>query len=293
MKHIGVNLHGHGIFHADAAGGKELLHRNTMGAVILHNHAGAEGSGFNERAIQLLGPGLRRQPKDEPAEIGIGQNAAISVPPIQRQQTALPGAKPFGKAGKITLKRQAGGLGLRNAGSRNAIFAEPAEHIAGTALSGLVPPQAWHHAAPDGPADTGHGLRLTAEGDEAGGGAQNGQQLAGTGHSRRRDADMGIYMGDSHRNTGAQMELLRHIRREKARAGPYRKNRGGELLRYGIGKDWVQPAEIVICRIAPRPGIVEGLKACATAAAGLTACQAADDPVSGLHPLIHGGNVSQ
>ena len=288
MQHICINLHRHTVFAADAAGGKEVLHRHAMRAEVIHNHARAKCRGLDHRAIDLLRAGLQRHAQHEPLQIVIGQDAAVAVPPIQHHQSALAGAQGLGMAGQILLDMHAARFRFIIIFFRHHLMGKPRKAVAYAALSGFIAIAAGQDAVRHRAADARHGALLLSQAQMTGGSTQDGQHLPWAGNAHRRRAYMRVNMRNSHRRASNHSQPARHGLRYTARARAKRRYGRFEFILHHRAQTRIQGCEIILRRVCVISFIIEGLISGDAAAAGAATRKQINQIIPRLHPLVHG-----
>ena len=179
-----------------------------------------------------------------------------------------------------------GGGGLVVFG-RDAVLGEPAEDVAHAALAGLVAPEPVHDSAVHHTAHAGHFAQLGSVHDVAGGGAHDGHELARLHGPGGRGGDVGVDIadgdGDALRQSGPGGGLGGQV------AGGVAQPADGVLE---LGADEVlelrvQGGQEVLGRVAAV--LVDPLVAGRAGVADVVAAELPDDPVGGLHPVVHRG----
>ena len=65
---------------------------------VVHDPPVAERDRFEQRPVDLGGRVLERQPEDDAAQIGVGEDRAVAVPPVEREQAGRAGRDPRRRA---------------------------------------------------------------------------------------------------------------------------------------------------------------------------------------------------
>src|SRR5437016_1015786 len=131
-------------------------------------------------------------------EIGVHQHGAVAVPPVESEQSGLPGLE-----GESLLRQR-----LR----RDPHCAEqPGVDVARTGLAGFIAPQTGHDAILD---DAAHAFDKPALGRQqhvTNGSPHDHDEAARTGDAASRDRGVRVHIADRHRSTRAQAGRLRQL----------------------------------------------------------------------------------
>ena len=284
VQHVRIDLHGQRVLQRDAAAGVERIHRHAVGAVVFQDDARAVGSGLQQRAVDLLGRRAQRQAHQQAAQVRVGQDAAVAVPPVQREQAALSGAQPRRPLGQQRLHGQAARTRLLRHAFGRAGALKPVELVAHAALARLIACIAGQHAVPNGAAHARHGPERLAHDDVTGRRADDRQQLARPVDAGRGHAHVRVDVARRHGNARRQPAARRCRLRQAARAAAQRDDRSARLLLRRARKGRVQPGKERLIRKTAR---VERLVAQAGGAARLPAGQLPDQEVRRLRVVRH------
>ena len=89
--HIGVDLHQQFVLLGQTAAGHQLADRHAVLLEGIHDDARAVGGGFDQGAVDLLGPGRQGGAQQQAGQVHVHQDAAVAVPPVERQQAGFAG----------------------------------------------------------------------------------------------------------------------------------------------------------------------------------------------------------
>ena len=106
---VGEQLHRQRALLGDPAAGDDLAQRQPVLLEVLDDPPVAERDRLEQRAVDLLARRLQRQPEERAAEVGVGEDRAVAVPPVERDEPALPGPDRSGRPLEV------GQLGARRA----------------------------------------------------------------------------------------------------------------------------------------------------------------------------------
>ena len=142
---VGDQLHGQRAALGDPAAGDDLRQGDAVLGEVVDDPPVAEGDRLEQRPIDLLGGALQREPEDRAGQVGVGQDRAVAVEPIQRDQAGLAGPE---------LRRAAleplVGVSVATQGSD-----EPGEHVADRGLPRLVAVEPGQDPVASHPGDPG------------------------------------------------------------------------------------------------------------------------------------------
>ena len=156
-------------------------------------------------------PGGQSLANQQTAQVGIDQHRAVSVPPIEREQTALRRFE-FGRLRFEILVNVLFGFFRSLAKCRwDAVLHVPGEEIAHPRLPRLVAPEAGNHPVLHHAANALH--RFFALGGEqmAGTGAHDHNEFAGIGDRAGRHGGVGVDVGCGDRRAGGKSHRLCHF----------------------------------------------------------------------------------
>ena len=225
---------------------------------------------LEQRPVDLLGRALQRQPEDRAGEVGVGEDRAVAVEPVEREQPGL--ARP--ECGRAPLQPLVGlGRTVQRAD-------EPREHVADRRLSSLVAVQPGQDPVPSDARDAGQPDLVGIEHHVADRGPDHG-------HERPRALDPGagdryerVDVADRDRDLLGQPQQSRPLGGQRSGTGPERHELGPELGA-GAREARVGGFEVRHRRqpVGRRPHRLVGRRARLTAFAPR---QLPDDPVGGL-----------
>ena len=170
------------------------------------------------------GGGGKGRPDQQAAQLGIDEDRAIAVPPVEGKQPAL--ARPEGPClafeDAVDVEAFAGRsiVDLR----WRRLLREPREDVAHRRLTGLVAEQARHDPVLD---DAAHALgsrRAVAQHEMARAGPHHRDQGAGPCHADGRDGHVRVDIGHRDRRARPKTGPARRFRRETARTPSERRD---------------------------------------------------------------------
>ncbi len=229
---VGVDLHDQRALLGQAAAGHDLPDRHAVRLERLDDHPRPERGRLDQRPVDLLGGRGQRGADQQPAELGVDQDGAVAVPPVERQQARFARPEPGGLLLEEAVDVEAARAGLGLVGARDGVLDEPAEVVADAGLAGLVAEEAGDHAVLDVAAHAGHGALLAREDDVAGRGAHDHDHPPGVDDRRGRRGDVGVDVGDGDGRARVGGRSRRPPRpRSRRRAGPCSRCRGSSSRR--------------------------------------------------------------
>ena len=113
---------------------------------VVHDPAVAERDRLEQRAVDLRLGALQRQAEDHAGQIGVGEDRAVAVPPVERDQPGLPRRE--------SARPPASSASYEPSPGRERVD-EPREHVADRRLTRLVPVQARQDPVPHDAGDPG------------------------------------------------------------------------------------------------------------------------------------------
>ena len=142
---VGEQLHRQRALFGDPAAGDDLVQLQAVLLEVLDDPPVAERDRLEQRAVDLLARRLQRQPDEHAAEVGVGEDRAVAVPPVERDEPGRAGTD----RGRRLLERRVLGIGRRKR------LHEPGEHVADRRLPGLVAVEAGQDAVAHDAGDPG------------------------------------------------------------------------------------------------------------------------------------------
>ena len=88
IEHIGIDLHQQGALHGQSSAGDDLFDGNAVLADAVDDHARAKGGRLDQRAVDFRRRGVERLSQQQPREARIGEDIAVAVVPVEREQAA-------------------------------------------------------------------------------------------------------------------------------------------------------------------------------------------------------------
>jgi hypothetical protein len=153
--------------------------------------------------------GVEGEAEDEAGELGVDEDGAVAVVPVEREQAGGAGPEGIGLLLELRELRMAGAAGVGD---------EPVEDVADRGLAGLDAVVAGQDRAVDDaadPGDVGQPGGVGGGGDVAGGGADDLDQAAGADAGADRAA-VGVEGADGDGDARGQAERLGPVRGEPA-----------------------------------------------------------------------------
>jgi hypothetical protein len=217
------------------AAGVQLADGDILAGERFDNVAGAEGGGFDKGAIDLFGRGGEGESEQAAAEVGIHEDGAAAVPPIQGEQAGLAWREAGGLVIEpgITGELSAAAFGLAVSGQ--AVADEPIEHIADACLAGFIAPVAWDDAILDHTALSLDLMALGIDQQVAGGGADDHDQVPWRGDPTGGHGGMGVDIGGGDGCAWAQPGAAGHGGCELAGKGAQRDDGCVEFIPDNVG----------------------------------------------------------
>ena len=105
---------------------------------MLQQRAGAKGRRLDQRAVNLLGCGGKRQAAERAGQRLIDDDAAAAVPPIQRYNVVFTHGLGKAQAGQQGMHGNALRRSFLFIAGGHAIVYKPAEHVAHAALAEII-----------------------------------------------------------------------------------------------------------------------------------------------------------
>src|SRR5699024_5600164 len=118
----------------------------------LHDGAGAEGGGFQQGAVDVLGAGGQGLTHDQAGQFVVHQHRPVTRMPVQGDQAVATDGLGGGQVGEVGVQVLIVGGGLFGVGLRDTGGDEPTEDVPDAALPGFVAVQTVDHTAVDHPA---------------------------------------------------------------------------------------------------------------------------------------------
>ena len=142
--------------------------------------------------------------KNQTCEVGVDEDGAIAIPPIEREQTTLAGPECGRLSGEFGMKHRF------LATTWTGVFHIPGEEVANAALPGFVSPGAGRNAVLDDAADP-FGFHFAIGHQEmASGSAHDHGEGSWFRHTTPRNTRMGIDIPRSDGDSTGKAQGLRH-----------------------------------------------------------------------------------
>ncbi|MPN33708.1 hypothetical protein SDC9_181199 [bioreactor metagenome] len=164
--------------------------------------ARAEGGGFHQRSVNLLGGGLQRHAQNHTGKVGVVKHGAVPVPPIQGYQPALAGLQLSGPAIHNAENAAVILIGLIHTFFGRQIGNEPIKYITYGRLACFVAIIARQDAILHHTADAFCQHFLLADHNVAKGGAHGHHHGIVLGNPYHRHGGMGVNDADGHAGAG-------------------------------------------------------------------------------------------
>ena len=193
----------------DPAAGDDLVERDPVLLEVVDDPAVAERDRLEQRAVDLLGRALQRQPEDRAGEVGVGEDRAVAVEPVERDQPGLAGPER-GRARARAARR-----------SRPTVQRahEPRQHVADGRLPRLVAVQPGQDPVPSDAGDPGQADLVGIEHHVADRGPDHGHERPRALDPGARDRHERVDVADRDRDLLGAAQQSRPARRSAFRRG--------------------------------------------------------------------------
>ena len=228
--YVGGQTHQESVLEWEATTGHDFLDRDPGVFERVDDDPGAEHGGLEQGPIDLPGLGSECEPHHEPGQVGVHQDRAIAVPPVEGDEARFPGSE----AGRLVFQRSM--FRLTRSGIGPQEVGEPGKHVSHRRLARLVPEHAGDHAVLDDPAEARNDAVDVGQGEVAGAGAHDRHQAPRAHHRRRGDRDVGVDVGHRHRSARRKPGQLGSLAADDAGALAGARDLAGHLLVDDVGE---------------------------------------------------------
>ena len=283
--HVRVDLHQHPVALGQAAAGHDLIDSDAALLEGVDDDPRTEGRGLDQGPVYLgRGRGQGHTEQDS-GQIGIDQDRAVAVPPVERQQPGLAGHQGRSLLLQDLVHADAERLGSVVVEGRNAVVDEPGEDVAHSRLACFVAEEARNYPIGDDAAGSGDDRCVFRKHDVARARAHDCHERATRRDGRGRSRDVGVHVGNGDGDPRRQPRPASGLFTEPAGPLAQTDDLAGHLVIDHVGEGGIERGEELGLREAVL-GRPDRLVARGAVVPSLGASQLPDHPVGSLDQAI-------